>query len=92
MSSAVINDTATVEAITPPPGGAKHTGVVPSRHAGVQRVIDGGAVIGFSRERAERMKNPLTAAIYSGLADRVARGFFDVQGSGNSAQNPEVSS
>lgn len=43
------------------------------------RVIDGDAVVAFCKERAERMKNPLTAAIYSGLADRVKRGFFDVE-------------
>lgn len=42
-------------------------------------VIDGDAVVAFCTERAERMKNPLTAAIYSGLADRVKRGFFDVE-------------
>lgn len=40
-------------------------------------VIDGDAVEAFCKERAERMKNPLTAAIYTGLADRVRRGFFD---------------
>lgn len=41
--------------------------------------IDGDAVVAFCRERAAGMKSPLTAAIYAGLADRVARGFFDVK-------------
>ena len=39
-------------------------------------LIDGTAVTEFCRERASRMKSALTAAIYAGLADRVARGAF----------------
>lgn len=39
-------------------------------------LIDGTAVTEFCRERAARMKSALTAAIYAGLADRVARGAF----------------
>lgn len=42
-------------------------------------VIDGDAVAAFCEERAELMKQPLTAAIYAGLKDRVQRGFFDVE-------------
>ena len=41
------------------------------------RPIDGDAVMKFCRDRAAQMKSPLTAAIYAGLADRVARGYFD---------------
>jgi hypothetical protein len=44
--------------------------------------IDGDAVVAFCDERAERMKNPLTAAIYAGMKDRVQRGFFDINEQG----------
>lgn len=40
--------------------------------------IDGDAVAAFCEERAGRMKNPLTAAIYAGLRDRIRRGQFDI--------------
>ncbi|WP_374978129.1 hypothetical protein ACEYYH_10635 [Microbacterium trichothecenolyticum] len=40
--------------------------------------IDGDAVLAFCAERIERMKNPLTKAIYAGLADRIKRGQFDM--------------
>ena len=42
-------------------------------------VIDGDAVVAFCEERADRMKHPLTAAIYAGMKDRVQRGFFDIE-------------
>lgn len=40
-------------------------------------LINGDAVERFCRDRADRMKQPMTAAIYAGLADRVSRGVFD---------------
>lgn len=43
-------------------------------------LIDGDAVIAFCRERCERMKNPLTKAIYAGLANRIQNGQFGVFG------------
>ncbi|GAA3948125.1 hypothetical protein [Microbacterium soli] len=46
------------------------------------RLIDGDAAEAFCRERAERMKSPMGAAIYAGLADRIKRGFFAPEGSG----------
>lgn len=46
---------------------------------GMAHQIDGDAVAAFCEERAERMKNPLTAAIYAGLRDRIRRGQFDIQ-------------
>lgn len=42
--------------------------------------IDGDKVVAFCDERIARMKNPLTAAIYAGMKDRVKRGFFDNEG------------
>jgi hypothetical protein len=69
-------------------GAPNDTGVVRTRlndsrssDRGTASLVDGAAVESFCRERAERMKSPMGAAIYAGLADRVKRGFFAPEGS-----------
>ena len=39
-------------------------------------LVNGDAIERFCRDRADRMKQPATAAVYAGLADRVKRGAF----------------
>ena len=38
--------------------------------------VDAVKLLAFCEERRDRMKSPLTAAIYAGMVDRVKRGFF----------------
>lgn len=50
---------------------------------GLGMAVDEGSLLAFCEERQERMKSPLTKAIYAGLADRIKRGFFAPEGDGD---------
>jgi hypothetical protein len=66
MSDTAINAVRLAERIEHPSGGPNNTDVILSRQAGAERrVIDGDAVVEFCQSR---------------IADRVKRGFFDVEG------------
>ncbi len=67
-----------LDAMKPVLGTPNHTDVI--RRATGAHSIDGVKVVAFCEDRIERMRSPLTAAIYAGLADRVLRGFFDQEG------------